>query len=320
MNKILLITLRGANWQELIKNNKEILSRRINGADINSKKATFPLDNTRMLIFIYEQRRIDTENLIKKALENNFQYDELYICYHDTDKDYMINPSNVKFNKKKFDERFKHISEAEPYKQIKELAEVLKSDINKAKEMFDNLCEYIKKKSTELTPAFLLHLFLPLDIDMQALQATKNPKDYLNDIYTDLDKLYKSGKYKEGKIDEHYRQKLYDLWYLLEPSKENNRRASPEAKKLTSTDNPHDDLLKLAGLSNGKSEEFPVYNFLESLDTRKKDDMDVTAEDLCKPFNLEIEVNGKKKEINSFHNWYCALASCLSEAEGCEGK
>ena len=158
----------------------------------------------------------------------------------------------------------------------------------------------------------ILHIFLPLDIYMQALETAEKKDDYLKDMHTDLEKLYDSEKYMDKEKKEHYRQKLYDLWFLLEPSKENERRASPEAKKLTSIDNnPPDNLLKLARLGNGIPEESPIYKFLGVLDTG----MDVTAEDLCKPFNLEIEVNGKKEEIKSFHNWYCALASCLRGAE-----
>jgi len=131
------------------------------------------------------------------------------------------------------------------------------------------------------------------------------------------------GMFENRESDEHYRQKLYDLWHLLGKKyylRQIGKNASSKVENLTPIDNPHDDLLKLAGLSNGNPKGFAIYTFLESLDTGKKDDRDITAEDLCKPFNLVIEVNGKKEEIKSFHNWYCALASCLRGAEGCEGK
>jgi len=196
-------------------------------------------------------------------------------------------------------------------KTDKRLVDKILNVITKKKHTSTN-CPKIRDQEKIIST--ILHLFLPLDIDMQAMKTTKNPKDYLNDMYADLEDLYNLDKYKGRDKNDHYRQKLYDLWDLLELSKENKRRASPEAKKLTSIGIP-DALLKLAGLSNGNPKESPIYKFLGVLDTGKKDDMDVTAEDLCKPFNLEIEVNGKKEEINSFHNWYCALASCLRGAE-----
>lgn len=170
--------------------------------------------------------------------------------------------------------------------------------------------------------AFLLHHFLPLDIDMQALKTAEDKKSYLNNMHIDLGELYELDKYyKERDRNKHYRQKLYDLWYLLEPSEENKRRASPEAKKLIPINNPHDDLLKLAGLKNGNPKESPIYEFLESLDKRKKDDNDLKEEldYLLTPFKssgLKIGDN----EIKSFHDWYCALASCLTGKEACKGK
>ena len=168
----------------------------------------------------------------------------------------------------------------------------------------------------------LLHLFLPLDIDMQALEIIKDDpgevKKYLwGDKDRDIEGMFES---REG--NEHYRQKLYDLWHLLGKQdylRQIGKKASSKVERFTPIDNSSPLLQKLAGLDDDPKES-PVYNFLESLDTGKKDDRDVTAEDLCMPFNLKIEVNGKKEEIKSFHNWYCALASCLRGAEGCEGK
>lgn len=185
---------------------------------------------------------------------------------------------------------------------------------------YDSLKEYCKRKVGRRYFSYFLHLFLSLDIDMQALEATKDQEGYLNNMYTDLEKLYKSGEYKDGEIDEHYRRKLYTLWRHLGAFLESNQTPLPDVKDLVPINNPSNNLLKLAGFENGNREKSPIYKFFESLDIAKKNDMDVTAEDLCKPFNLVIEVNGKKEEIKSLHNWYCALASCLSEAEGCEGK
>ena len=165
----------------------------------------------------------------------------------------------------------------------------------------------------------LIHLFLPLDIDMQALETTENKESYFNDMYADLEELYKSGKYKDGKSDEHYRQKVYDLWYLLDPSPKNKNRASPEAIKLTPIDKPSDDLLKLAELGNGSPKKSPIYKFFESLDERKKDgnDLKEDVDYLLTPFKSSKLKIGNN-EINSFHDWYCALAECLRGEEACK--
>ena len=170
-----------------------------------------------------------------------------------------------------------------------------------------------KKDEISNTISFLRHLFLPLDIDMQALETTENKNSYLNDIYADLEELYNLDKYKGGDKNDHYRQKLYDLWHLLERSEENKRRASLEAKKLTSIDNPPDALLKLAGLDSGKPEKYPIHQFLESLDKRKKDGNDLAREVdyLLAPFESRKLKGCDGKEINSFHDWYCALDLCL---------
>ncbi len=188
------------------------------------------------------------------------------------------------------------------------------SNSEKIKQDFLALFELFNKSPIDklfIRKRYLLHLFLPLDIDMQALKATENQEGYLNNMRTDLDEPYKSGKYKDGKIDEHYRQKLYDLWFLLKPSEENKERASPEGIKLTPINNPHDDLLKLAGLGNGISEESPIYKFLESLDERKTKAINY----LLEPFESSDLKECDGKEINSFHDWYCALASCLRGVE-----
>lgn len=180
-----------------------------------------------------------------------------------------------------------------------------------------------QEKVIKATTNQILHLFLPIDIDMQALEMIQNDLGKVNKyLWGDKDRDIE-GMFEGREGDEHYRQKLYDLWHLLgkkDHLRHIDKNASSKVEIFTPIDNSSPFLQKLAGLDDDDPKESPVYNFLESLDTGKKDDRDVTAEDLCKPFNLEIEVNGKKEEINSFHNWYCALASCLRGAEGCEGK
>lgn len=168
-----------------------------------------------------------------------------------------------------------------------------------------------RKKAEHLSSAmrFLLQLFLPLDIDMQALGAVEDAERYLNDMYTGLKELYELDKYKERDQNKHYRQKLYDLWYLLGLFKENKKMVSPDAKKLTPIDNPSQELLRLAGLELRKSEQSHIYRFLECLDTTNSEAHEHcrSADYLREPFNLKVN----DKPVRSFHDWYCALALCL---------
>jgi len=180
---------------------------------------------------------------------------------------------------------------------------------------FDKLWYFCENKDVSKEINEILHLFHPLDIDMQALKTTENAEAYLNDTYADLEELYNLDKYKERDKNDHYRQKLYDLRYLLDPIKEKEERASAEAKKLTPINNPSDDLRKLAGLENGNREVSPIYKFLESLDERKTEAINY----FLAPFELSGLKGCDGKGINSFHDWYCALDSCLRGA-GSEGK
>jgi hypothetical protein len=159
----------------------------------------------------------------------------------------------------------------------------------------------------------VLGIFLPLDIDMQALQATTDVEGYLRDMYAGLEEPYKLDKYNGRNKNEHYRQKLYDLWFLLERSEKNKERASSEARRLTPINNPHDDLLKLAGLGNGNRKESPIYRFLESLDERRKNGNDLKEEVkyLFAPFESSGLKIGENEEVKSFHDWYCELSRCL---------
>ena len=192
--------------------------------------------------------------------------------------------------------------------------------IDEALDLVDK--EYKKKNLSKLFKN-LLHLFLPIDIDMQALEIIKDdPGEVKKYLWGDKDRdINIEGMFESREGDEHYRQKLYDFWYLLGKKDylmQIGKNASSKAKSFTPIDNHSPSIQQLAGLSNEDPKESPIYEFLESIDTGKKGDIHLTAEDLCKSFNFEVEVNGKKEKNKSFHNWYCALASCLRGAEGSE--
>ena len=128
-------------------------------------------------------------------------------------------------------------------------------------------------------------LFLPLDIDMQALEIlakkkengkkVKDPKEYLKEMYAD-------------NID--YVQKLNKL-----------RAKVNTIGEIEGIDKERFE--KLAGISNEN-----VDQFFEKLGGKKND-----PDEFLGHF---WGING----VNSFHDWYCALSTCLREAEGCEGK
>lgn len=178
--------------------------------------------------------------------------------------------------------------------------------------------KYINK-SLNVTVNKILNLFLPLDIDMQALKDAESPKVFLRNIYEDLDELYRFKKYDRKNIDYHYRQKLYDLWYLLRSGIRNKellveieKHASSESKNLTPIDNPSEALLKIAGINNNTPKASRVYKFFESLDNARKmdgKDLTKTIKNLSNPFDIKIKE--EKKKITTFHEWYCALAKCL---------
>jgi len=160
-----------------------------------------------------------------------------------------------------------------------------------------HLNDYFKKR---VIPP-LLHLFLPLDIDMQALKMIKNN--------TEKAQKYREEMFQTRSSDKHYRQKLYDLWYLLGEKGDGTLKPSPEAYKLIPIGDlkGKNTLRRLAGLDNKNPKESPIYKFLEYLDTVMKDNKSIANEItyLLKPFN--------ENNIKSFYDWYRALDECLKD-------
>lgn len=140
---------------------------------------------------------------------------------------------------------------------------------------------------------YLLHLFLPLDVDMQALEMIKENKrqEYLEEMYAD---------------NISYLQKLHDLQYLVN-GKDNG--ASKEAKSLLQGQPPfaekegmnRDKLSQLSGITNSY-----VYQFFEILDRKESNP------------NKLLNFNWGIDKVNSLHDWYCALAECLRGEEACK--
>jgi len=193
---------------------------------------------------------------------------------------------------------------------------VVKSDPNavqKVVTLIDQKLAHVQKcpKMSFSLHCYILSLFLPLDIDMQALEIIKNDLEKVNKyLWGDKDKNIE-GMFESHKSGEHYRQKLYDFWHLLgkkEYLEEIRESASSKVKSLTPIDNPSTSIQQLAGLNNRDPKETLIYKFLESLDTAKKDSTNITAKDLCEPFK-NLKVNDK--EMKSVPKWYRALAEEL---------
>lgn len=186
-------------------------------------------------------------------------------------------------------------------KLFKPIAEAIKDErVPFFKKRFEHLLDHCNGKPLDEIPwpwsdtlQKILRIFLPLDIDRQALEAAKDKEGYLADMYKDLESLYKSGKNK----DEHFRQKLYDLWYFFEPEQYTGK-GSRDAKNFEPIPKDKTENLRLlAGLNCKKPEESPIYKFFESLDKK----------------NLEGKffTGFKVTDDYSFHEWYRKLGECL---------
>lgn len=150
----------------------------------------------------------------------------------------------------------------------------------KKKISFDNIWNYLEKKSHDSSISQILHLFLPLDIDMQALEIltnkkengekVKEPNEYLKEMYAD---------------NINYLQKFNELQAKVK-----------ELSEIEGIDKER--LEKLAGISNQK-----VSQFFKELDDKKNDP--------DKFLGHSWGIDG----VKSFPNWYRALATCLRGKE-----
>jgi hypothetical protein len=174
---------------------------------------------------------------------------------------------------------------------------------------FKKLIEYsLNKKSNSYLIS--LSIFLPLDIDMQALEITENKETYVENMLTDLEVLNNSKEYKgKNKENEHYRTKLYTLWYLL-GEEQYKEKVLLEPTELTPIPkgNQTDYLRKLTGLDSVDLKNSPIYKFLESLDTAVKYE-DIKSDCL----NTFFSEHEKEEDINTFSKWYRALADELKK-------
>lgn len=153
----------------------------------------------------------------------------------------------------------------------------------------------------------ILSFFLPLDIDMQALQILFNDEELSKEV-----KFQKIKDYLINADDSMLRDKTVDYVGKL-------RKAQEETNKIQKlVDNKI--LKELLGIGTNNSK---ISDFFLLLDEKKQKIIngrtieDSEMNDIITHFPKDSgwKVKGAKPEIiiNSFHDWYCALADCLRD-------
>lgn len=168
---------------------------------------------------------------------------------------------------------------------IAQFCEIWRTASDDEGRLLNQLMKYSKRTEIESLVIEIPYLFLSLDIDIQALEVLDNRKKKREQVKNPQE--YLKEMYADN-IDylqkfEHLRAKVNELGEIEGINKER--------------------LKELAGYNNKG-----VSQFFEKLKD-KKDDPD---EFLGHTWGIE--------GVESLHGWYCALASCLRGAEGCEGK
>lgn len=164
---------------------------------------------------------------------------------------------------------------------------------------------FVSIKKAEHIFIRIISSFLPLDIDLQALGmlTMDKKKEYL----TNDDPQKPLGMLKDKTIN--YNEKLEKAQKEIE--------GIPELKA-----NPV--IIKLLGMDTDNSK---ISNFLNSLDEKKQKIInggtieDSKINDIITHFSKDggWKVEGANPQIiKSFHNWYCALASCFRGEKACK--
>lgn len=152
----------------------------------------------------------------------------------------------------------------------------------------NSILEYCKKKLSKTFDAYFLRLFLPLDIDMQALADDRvtDKKKYLQEMFADATEV------------DFYKNKLSNC----------HSEASKFIEQMPDENNKTK-LKTLLGIDN--KETSCIYNFLNLLDITKGKTLEKKDIDAVLKYFEQCCNDGYYKDINSFHDWYCALAECL---------
>ncbi|MEW6419328.1 MAG: hypothetical protein AB1480_14650 [Nitrospirota bacterium] len=271
MSKVLIIVTSasaGFIYNDFKKNsrseNNEVLKAEINGNQI---------------FVINKDKTSNCEELVKKIISSSPSSD-IFICSH-----------TGYIGKDKLSQEVIEFRHNDDIGQ--ELLKFAKKEIS-----FDDIWGYLEKKRINYLTANLLYIFLPLDIDMQALSIIHKEVEEKKREEKDVIGYLMNSKEPEGMLrgQSGYRDKLKDAL---------NRVKEVEALK-----NKEDILYHLEARKD----------FLEILDEMKDKVKKESTDDKVKETINEYLNADFWKSVTSFHDWYCALAECLRGEEACKGE
>lgn len=252
---------------------------------------------------------LDTVQLIFFRGEANKYYDQFYsflernqsgktlnIVYHEgitptkQTKDFLNNLNKIK---KPGSCIVSYSSGSHQFTTIKDLGECIGNllkgtECGELKNKCEEVKKYIKDSCNLDILTHLLHLFLPLDIDMQAIKI-------LLEGTGEQKRNEEAAKYLKVMLDE---SKLYHKRILIDAQELLNQ--IPDKKKK-----------EVQALFDDKGE-FKIKDFVDTL-IKLQPNKIPEKEFFNDGQNKELKLNIKK-----FHNWYCALAECLRGGGACE--
>lgn len=148
------------------------------------------------------------------------------------------------------------------------------------------MIEYFQKHGKESLIGSILSLFLPLDIDMQAIKILINEKKNLEQAEAYLKEMLAESTNYHKSILNNYGERFNKLLDQVEDQKSKEKVQ--------------------AVLGMGEEEELKIKDLLERISNLKSNDIE-------KEFFNNSQNNQLKTEIISFHSWYEKLARTLSE-------
>ena len=258
----------------------------------NGLKWKYAYNERRLILYnghkIFDKDYERISNKCNKIINNTDG--EILILVHASSKGIKdmfnkINLNSSHISNKKVYTLYSHLYEKEGL--IGSLADAIKgNDGSEWKQAFDKLWSSCIKGESQEEINEILRLFLPLDIDMQAIKVLINEKKdleqaeaYLKDMLTESTNYHKS-------ILNNYGERFNKLLYQVEDQKSKEKVQ--------------------AVLGMGEEEELKIKDLLERISNLKSNDIE-------KEFFNNSQNNQLKTEIISFHSWYEKLARTLSE-------
>lgn len=256
MSKALIIvtsTQSGDIYKEFRKKYSHSENNGVLKATVNSNR-----------IFVVNKYEITDPTSSIESIVNGLSSFEIFICAHAG----YINVDN--FSEKVID--FGHTDDTG--KELLKFAE--------GKVKFEQLIEYLEKKSHKNLTS-LLHIFLSIDIDMQALEILlEGTEEQIKK--TERERNEEAAKYLKVMLDE---SKKYHKRILIDAQELLNQIPEDKREKVQVQFNAITSFLNTLG---NQQDQIPEKEFFN-------DDQNKTL----------------KENIKSFHIWYCALDECLRE-------